>query len=88
MMFWVVLALLALELVEETFEHDNIAKDSLQVYALPLAIDFKTYVIIHTFSDMTSAKTDYRRELRRCGNNTPLIGGSTRSSTPSIVSTM
>ena len=51
-MLWNVLALVLLELFEETFEHSNSHNDLLQLYVLPLAIDFKIYVLIHTFSDV------------------------------------
>ena len=82
------MTLLALDLVEETFEHDNTAKDPLQIYALPLAIDFKTYVIIHTFSDLAEAKTEYRRELRRdiarSQRTAHVENDSSRATTPSV----
>ena len=88
-MFWTVLALLALDLVEETFEHDYTAKDPLQIYMLPLAIDFKTYIIIHTYSDLTMAKSEYRQELRNNhgggANRAISSNNSTRASTPLVI---
>ncbi|XP_048581388.1 uncharacterized protein LOC116619087 [Nematostella vectensis] len=35
------------------------------IYVFPLAIDFKMYVLIHTWSNLTSAKTDYLIEQDR-----------------------
>ncbi|CAB3988203.1 Hypothetical predicted protein [Paramuricea clavata] len=63
-MFWNVLALVSLELIEETFEHGNSNREPLQLYALPLAIDFKIYVLIHTYSDIVAARNGCRQELR------------------------
>lgn len=84
-MFWTVMSLLALDLIEETFEHDYKEKDPLQIYMLPLAIDFKTYVIIHTFSDLTTAKSEYRRELRyNHARGGVASNNSSRASTPLI----
>ena len=84
-MFWTVLALLALDLVEETFEHDYTAKDPLQIYMLPLAIDFKTYVIIHTKSDLTMAKSEYQLELRNNQGGAISPNNSARASTPLVI---
>ena len=83
-MLWNVLALVFLELIEETFEHSNSHKDPLQLYALPLAIDFKIYVLIHTFSDTKAAKNDYRQELRRDALEPIVSPLSSRSTTPSV----
>jgi hypothetical protein len=82
-MFWNVLALVFLELIEETFEHSNSQKDLL-LNALPLAIDFKIYVLIHTFSDTIAAKNDYRQELRRDALEPTVSPLSSRSTTPSV----
>ena len=86
-MLWNVLALILLELIEETFEHSNSHNELLQLYALPLAIDFKIYVLIHTYSDVRAARKEYRQELRRdaTAGRTPL---STRSNTPSVESSI
>ena len=83
-MFWNVMALVLLELIEETFEHSNSHKDLLQLYALPLAIDFKIYVLIHTFSDITAARNDYREELSLASIQAPTSAVSSRSNTPSV----
>jgi hypothetical protein len=81
-MFWNVLALVFLELIEETFEHAH--KDPLQLYALPLAIDFKIYVLIHTFSDIVAARNDYRQELGQDILNPVASPISSRSTSPSV----
>ena len=81
-MFWNVLAMVFLELIEETFEHAH--KDPLQLYALPLAIDFKIYVLIHTYSDTVAARNEYRQELRRDSLNPVVSPVSSRSTTPSV----
>ena len=86
-MLWNVLALVLLELFEETFEHSNSHNDLLQLYVLPLAIDFKIYVLIHTFSDVRAARKEYRQELMRdaTAEQTPF---SSRSTTPSAESSI
>ena len=81
-MFWNVLAMVFLELIEETFEHAH--TDLLQLFALPLAIDFKIYVLIHTYSDTVAARNEYRQELRRDALNPVVSPVSSRSTTPSI----
>jgi hypothetical protein len=87
-MFWNVLALVSLELIEETFEHGNSNRDPLQLYALPLAIDFKIYVLIHTYSDIVAARNGYRQELRRAALEPRIAALSSRSTTPSIDSSI
>lgn len=83
-MLWTVLALVLLELIEETYEHTYAHNDSLQLYALPLAIDFKIYVLVHTYSDVVFARARYRLELRQAAWATTTVGlSSTRASTPS-----
>ncbi|XP_028411332.1 uncharacterized protein LOC114533896 isoform X2 [Dendronephthya gigantea] len=61
-----VIALICLELIEETFEHSFAHKDPLKLYALPLAIDFKTYVFVHSYTHVVSE----RRKIKHSNAST------------------
>lgn len=62
-----VVALVCLELIEETFEHSFAHKDPLKLYALPLAIDFKTYVFVHSYTHVVSE----RRKIKHSTGSNP-----------------
>ncbi|XP_046848306.1 uncharacterized protein LOC124441881 isoform X2 [Xenia sp. Carnegie-2017] len=70
LMIWNVLALVCLELIGEAFQHKKPENDKkLQLYVLPLAIDFKIYVLIHTYNDIQAAKKKHRQMTSRSNSS-------------------